>query len=206
MFIYCLKDPDTNEIRYIGKTNNLKQRFHNHKNKITGTHCSNWILKLKANGKVPIMELVEECSNDIWQEREIYWIAQYPNLTNHTIGGDGCLGATHSLETRQKMSLSRAGKSTYWSKNPLSDEHKNKISISMKARDSFNFKDGYKHSSQTIEKFKGRKCNAKLTLEDVVKIKNSTDTLKVLSLKYSVSISTIHNIKTGKSWSDIDAN
>ena len=93
MKIYCLKDPITNEIRYIGKTVNLKERLANHiyKSKSSKTHCASWIKSLISKGFKPIIQEIEECEN--WQEREIYWIEYYKSqgasLTNHTIGGEG---------------------------------------------------------------------------------------------------------------------
>ena len=89
--IYCLKNPKTLEIRYIGFTSQkylstrLAQHFfsanHNYK-----THVANWIRKI---GKKPIIELIEICNKDNWKEREIYWINQYSNLTNIKEGGNG---------------------------------------------------------------------------------------------------------------------
>ena len=83
--IYVLKHPDTLEVRYVGKTvRSLSRRLGNHIANAKGNkhnkHLSNWILKIIAEGKKPIIELLEECEHSIWQEREKYWISQFDNL------------------------------------------------------------------------------------------------------------------------------
>lgn len=96
-FIYSLVDPITNQIRYVGKTVNLEQRLYNHINHAKTMkykrHVYYWINSLLKQGKLPIMNVLEECKTD-WQEREQYWIEQHKeNLCNHTLGGEGRLGS-----------------------------------------------------------------------------------------------------------------
>ena len=156
--IYVLKHPDTLEVRYVGKTvRKLSRRLGNHVANAKGNqhnkHLSHWILKLLKEGKRPIIELVETCTYDIWQERERYWIRQFPNLINLTEGGDGCIGFLHSPETRKKISLLRKGKKhtqewrDYMSRTlkgrKLTQEHKDKISAANRGR---------KHSEETRKK------------------------------------------------------
>lgn len=95
-FIYSLSDPDTNEIRYIGKANNLKYRLwahiHEAKNNLRNQHKCNWINTLLKKDKKPVIDIIEEVSIDNWQVREIYWISQFTtwgfNLINKTSGGE----------------------------------------------------------------------------------------------------------------------
>jgi hypothetical protein len=93
--VYCLKDPITFEIKYIGFTRStLSTRFSQHKHealkKNTLSHCYNWFRKCVNNGKMPIIELLEDnISINKWGEREQYWINQYNNLTNQKNGGCG---------------------------------------------------------------------------------------------------------------------
>ena len=56
VYIYTLTDPITNQVRYVGKTKNLKQRRHNHLNKCLdkNTHKRNWINSLRKIEKRPI--------------------------------------------------------------------------------------------------------------------------------------------------------
>lgn len=147
--IYTLKHPDTLEVRYVGKTvRSLSRRLGNHidnaKRSKHNKHLSNWILNILSNGKRPIIELIEEVDNSVWQERERYWITQYPNLINLTEGGDGCKGFLHDEATRIKCGLANIGrKHTQEFKDAmskrlkgisLSEEHKAKIGLANKGK------------------------------------------------------------------------
>jgi hypothetical protein len=92
IYIYALKDPINNEIKYIGKTNNIKRRYNNHLqevNKGINTKKVNWIRKLKENNTKPILEVLEICSDINWQEKEMYWIDIINPKCNQTTGGGG---------------------------------------------------------------------------------------------------------------------
>ena len=96
-YIYKLTDPITLQIRYIGKTINLEQRLYNHirtaKKMTYKRHICYWINSLLKQGKLPVMEVLEECDIN-WQEKEQYWIDFYKgNLCNHTLGGEGRIGS-----------------------------------------------------------------------------------------------------------------
>ena len=147
--IYTLKHPDTLEVRYVGKTvRSLSRRLGNHIANAKGNkhnkHLSNWILNILSNGKRPIIELIEEVDNSVWQERERYWITQYPNLINLTEGGDGCKGFLHDEATRIKCGLPNIGKkhtqefrdaiSNRFKGISLSKEHKAKIGLANKGK------------------------------------------------------------------------
>lgn len=147
--IYILKHPDTLEVRYVGKTiRSLSRRLGNHvdnaKRSKHNKHLSNWILGILAIGKRPIIELIEEVDNSIWQERKRYWISQYPNLINLTIGGDGCEGFLHDEATRIKCGLVNIGRrhtqefkdamSARLKGKNLSDEHKARIGNANKGK------------------------------------------------------------------------
>lgn len=147
--IYTLKHPDTLEVRYVGKTvRSLSRRLGNHidnaKRSRHNKHLSNWILSILSNGKRPIIELIEEVDNSVWQEREKYWITQYPNLINLTEGGDGCRGFLHDEATRIKCGKTNIGrKHTQEFKDAISnrlkginltEEHKAKIGLANKGK------------------------------------------------------------------------
>lgn len=106
-----LKDPDTLLPRYIGVTSvSLSARLSHHKwesRKLPGTHKRNWIKSLLKVGKIPIIQLIEECSEDNWEEREMYWIRYYSNLTNNHIGGAGV------IRDRKSDSIQRSAQSKY---------------------------------------------------------------------------------------------
>lgn len=114
--IYSLNDPDTLEIKYIGKTvQKLEKRLSGHITKAKynrTTHCSCWIYSLLLKNKRPIIQLIEECLEDVWVEREQYWIRYYKELIcNHSIGGEnGSLGYTCTVEHKNKISKSLIGR------------------------------------------------------------------------------------------------
>jgi hypothetical protein len=147
--IYTLKHPSTLEVRYVGKTvRSLSRRLGNHIANAKGNkhnkHLSNWILNILSDGKRPVIELIEEVDNSVWQERERYWITQYPNLINLTEGGDGCKGFLHDEATRIKCGLHNVGKkhtqdfkdaiSNRFKGVSLSEEHKARIGAANKGK------------------------------------------------------------------------
>ena len=94
-FIYALKDPRTNIIRYVGKANDPYVRYGHHliKCRDKNTHKRNWINNLKNNNLKPILEILEEVPIDKWKEYEKMYIKKYLDegcdLMNYTDGGDG---------------------------------------------------------------------------------------------------------------------
>lgn len=193
--IYTLKHPDTLEVRYVGKTvRSLSRRLGNHIANAKGNkhnkHLSNWILNTLKENKKPIIELLETCQSDIWQEREQYWISQFPNLINLTAGGDGCIGFIHNSEAIEKIRQSKIGTKhsiefkEAMSKRlkgvPLSEEHKSKIGLANKGRRASDttrkkLSESHKGISQSEESKRKRSESIKLwwakrkSIEDIVK-------------------------------------
>lgn len=95
VFIYALKEPDTGEIRYVGKTSNPDKRFHEHidNNPREKTRKYYWIQSLKSRGLEPVLEILDEVSGEHWRQWEVAYIEFFQeqgwNLTNGTPGGDG---------------------------------------------------------------------------------------------------------------------
>jgi group I intron endonuclease len=94
-FIYALIDPRDGQIRYIGKTNNTKQRLQNHCNpaRYQKTHKFNWIKLLRSKGLKPQIKVIEEIPVSQWKKREKYWIYYFKKqgckLVNTCGGGEG---------------------------------------------------------------------------------------------------------------------
>ena len=131
-YIYTLSDPITGEIRYVGKTSSLKRRIYAHINECKGdrkSHKINWIKSLLEKNERPLISILDVINKSDWQYWEQYWIEQFKqwgfNLTNLTKGGDGGQGYKHTNLNKKKMRDSKLGK-------PLSEEHKEKISKSVK--------------------------------------------------------------------------
>lgn len=153
--IYILIDPETQQVRYVGKANNVSERYKAHLNRARNhqIHKLNWINSLKKKGLKPIIEVVDIVPINEWIFWETYWIAQFKswgfNLINYTIGGDG---ATFSNETtfkkgqiayndsntiirckncskEFKISPSRIGKKKYCCKQCYAESKKGKTSV-----------------------------------------------------------------------------
>lgn len=112
--IYALLDPFTSEVRYVGKSVDVKRRWygHCHDNYRNQTYSANWIRSLKPHRPhFIILETVEHFSD--WIEAEMFWIAYLrslgANLTNLTLGGEGLNGFTPSKETIAKIRLKTIG-------------------------------------------------------------------------------------------------
>src|ERR1035437_1716286 len=95
-FIYGLIDPISNQLRYIGKTNNMVARYRSHLSthkSRSNIHKINWVLKLKRLGCKPEIEIIDIVNTGEWRYWEIFWVAYYKwigcDLLNYTIGGDG---------------------------------------------------------------------------------------------------------------------
>lgn len=149
--IYVLIDPNTNEIRYVGKTSNLARRLTTHyspSNLKPNTHKNNWLKKLLTNNQKAIVSIVQECeTKEELDQLEKMWIVNYKilgcNLVNGTDGGEGgktsnrtgannpMYGRKHSKETKLKMSNKSVG-NTRWLGKKHTEETKKKMSDSRK--------------------------------------------------------------------------
>ena len=130
--IYVLLEPDTNNVRYVGKAVDLYTRIRNHykpSRLIDKTHKNNWLNKLLNKGKYVKVNIVEQLDDEnLLNEAEKKWIKHYKDLgcdlTNGTEGGDGGKMSPESIE---KMKSKKTGVK-------LSEEHKQKISEGNKGR------------------------------------------------------------------------
>lgn len=131
MIIYTISDPETKEVRYVGKSAVGESRWKEH---LKGsslklrTHKNNWLRSLVSKGLSPVFTVIETVESEAQLDaREIYWIAAYRDmgarLTNATNGGEGSTGRVLSLETRQKQSQKRI---EYYSKLEVIPEPVNK--------------------------------------------------------------------------------
>lgn len=147
-YIYALIDPATREVRYVGKTVAPKQRlsYHIYAARIlrARTYAASWIRGLLAQALVPEMQILEECSDETWRDRERFWIRKYKcdaRLTNLTDGGDGMTGWNPSDETRAKWSIANSHRT-------LSAEARRNMSEAAKKRGA-SWRLGQRHTEQT---------------------------------------------------------
>lgn len=108
--IYTLADPDTGEVRYIGKTvKSLATRLsaHIHSYKRERNHRVHWIKSIVLSGKKPAIAYLDNCPWDESQELERYWIQQFTcwgfNLVNSSLGGEGTLGTSMSDSVKRDL-------------------------------------------------------------------------------------------------------
>lgn len=136
--IYCLIDPRTNKIRYVGKADDPDDRLKHHLRERETTHKAKWIVSLKKRGLQPRLAILEEVRPGAWKEREQFWIAylreQGCDLTNLTKGGDGTIGFRHSEKTKARLSEAKRGIPS-WNKGiPWGEDAKRKMSESRKGK------------------------------------------------------------------------
>lgn len=94
VYIYGLRDPNTEQIRYIGKASDPQARFYQHMGLYpsdVNQHKKAWLRSLISNNQKPDLVILEEISSSIWEDRERWWIRHgkennWP-LTNLTGGG-----------------------------------------------------------------------------------------------------------------------
>jgi hypothetical protein len=131
--IYCLKNPISNEIRYIGKTIRsleirLKEHIHHaNSNNKKKYRVHFWIKSL--NGIKPNIELLEICNENDWEEREKFYISKYNNLTNLALGGKSIHGYALSNEHKLKISIANKGKEV--SKEAKEKMRKSRLNVQM---------------------------------------------------------------------------
>lgn len=119
--IYCMIDPRTAEVRYIGKTErSLKERIaeHYYQRNYRDYPVNLWIRELVNLGLKPLSMTLDEIDFNDWEEHEIYWVKTMRDsgfsLLNMTGGGDGFIITSEQMkeiwrrpETREKHRLHR---------------------------------------------------------------------------------------------------
>ena len=185
---------------YIGQSVDIKTRFRKYKylNCKRQTYLYNSFQKYGVENHT--FEIIEECTLEQLNEREIYWGTYYNVLNKNGLNlrlGDA--NGKCSEETKQKIGKGNKNKI-------MSEEAKNNISKALKGRkitwDTPGPK-GYKHSEESKEKMRKPRVNKwereKLVSEPIVKEireKYSTNTYSKsdLSREYNLSWGTIKNI------------
>lgn len=122
-FIYALCEPDTGEVRYVGKADKPEERYRNHlKDRRGRCHRIYWIQSILHKGQKPVLEILDEVPAEFWPQWEVayiqFFLEQGFNLVNSNAGGEGSLAPTpevcakirnwhlgrkHSQETLSKL-------------------------------------------------------------------------------------------------------
>ena len=200
--IYALIDPNTEQIRYVGKTIHCpKKRLQNHLCEKGKTYKCNWIKSL--NGKIPELLILDIVSKNDWIFWEQYWISQCKTwgfkLTNCTSGGEGHSGFSPSLETIQKRSCKLKGsKRTDDQKRKMSEsrlgmiftkKHIENLSLSHK---------GKSPTRKAIENSAKKRLRKIIQLDENLNFIKEWDSIKDAALYYKVNNSSIGHCCAGR--------
>lgn len=114
---------------YIGQSVDIESRWKSHlyelKKNIHGNeHIQRAWNKYGSNNFT--FEIIEECENDVLNNRELYWMNELKPQYNIAGGGDSIYTMLES--TKKKISESQSGYNNYWYGKKLSIEHKKKLS------------------------------------------------------------------------------
>jgi group I intron endonuclease len=211
---------------YIGKSEkDIEKRWKSHLTLLNNNKHYNPHLQYAFNKNYEVFEfsIVEICSVEDCNEREIYWIKEY-NSCNHkygynlTYGGEGGLMCAESLEKMMKSSIGR--KHTQETKDKISKAHeglrhteeaKKKMSLSSIGKPTWNKGKTGIYSEETLRKIsigstKNQRENPitgdkhyrymKFTDEqllEMLKLKNDGLTYRKIALKFNISPGTVRN-------------
>lgn len=182
-FIYCLAEPHSGVIRYVGKSNNPAQRLRSHLKDKMSCHRTTWLAGLSRKGLRPMLVLLEKCPEETWEERERHWIKflreNGADLVNNTDGGEGVTG--HSPELRAKMSAAMKGRPapnkgkhhTPETRARLSMLHRGKAMLPQTRAAIARANIGLKRSSETRAKMGATKIGKPLSSEHRSRIGNT---------------------------------
>ena len=109
-YIYMIKNLLNNKI-YIGQTKNFQNRISGHI-RDSRDEMSHLKLSMRNYGVENFsFELIEECLDDLVNDRERYWIAYYDSFNSekgYNLTSGGCSLFAHSEETKRKIREKRA--------------------------------------------------------------------------------------------------
>ena len=206
MGIYKITNLVNNKI-YVGSSTNIKKRWRDHKwylkeNKHHNSHLQASVNKYGIGLFKFNIELECDVKLLLIEERKV--INKY-NSNDRTCGYNvndpehAFLNKKHSEETKKKLSLQKIG-----NKNPMYGKFGNKHpnydkKMSLKSRN--------KMSLSKIGIPTNRRNNSKLMPKDIIEIRRMYYVEKIsqpkIAIIYYVSYSTINNIITKKTWSNV---
>jgi hypothetical protein len=207
LIIYALTEPDTGEIRYVGKTfRPAKRRLRRHvclSNLKGNSHKERWIRKLVAAGKEPKIIVLQTClSADELANAERFHIAKLrtegARLTNTADGGDGGSGP-HTNESKEKIRQALTGKGR-------SESHRincGLASLGRKASPATRLKLSIMRRGKRLPPTHGElNARAKLTESQVEEIRSLAGafSLRVLGRRFGVSKTVVERIQKGRLW------
>jgi predicted GIY-YIG superfamily endonuclease len=80
-FIYTLSCPISGDVRYVGKSNDPKGRFSEHRRMRGNNHLkNNWIKELLDQNLRPVLTTIDEILISEWKEKEKFYISKFTDL------------------------------------------------------------------------------------------------------------------------------
>ena len=204
-----------NGLIYIGCTiNSLEKRFGEHLSRcFTSDYKSKLYNSMKKYGQENFtIELIEECDLNIIYETEKKYVEQYDsynNGLNSTIGGEGCLGYTHSPEIRQKISENTKNGNSHKGKTyeELYGDRAEEEKLKRKTASGWNKMTEEERNVRVNNIKNASRKNAKYSIDLVKEIKQKIiDGVKIKELKKNypqVYDNFFYDIKNGRRWSDL---
>lgn len=194
--VYTISDPTTMEVRYVGKTNDIRQRKRSHIQVARWnpkTYVQRWISSIIKQGREPIFTMIQRCGScECAYEAEAYWIKEFfrrgYRLCNLTCGIDGEVGEEYK-NTTNKRSVSHLGKK-------MSEESRRNLSESLKRAYAnpevrLRVSIAKKGISRSIE------CRRRLSISKRILTNSQIRELKSLKSKHSFSqLGKIFGVKT----------
>ena len=201
-YVYTLSDPRTNEVRYIGKTLYLNNRFSNHlaTSKFGKSHKKNWIKNLLKNNLKPVIEVLEEFDNEEdTLKAEAYWIQQF-KAWNFKLTNLIEYGVTNSFiwteKSRKKLSQSKIGQiATQETRNKLSKLKKEKFK-----NDNFKKKILNNLPKNLSGENNGNALLKEFQVLEIIKRINNKEKAKSICKDYEVKYYVIDRIKRKETW------
>jgi len=206
-----------NGLIYIGCTvNSLEKRFGEHLSRcFTSEHKSKLYNSMKKYGQENFtIELIEECDLNVIYETEKKYIESYDsydNGLNSTIGGEGCLGYSHSPKMRVKISESLRNGNSHKGKTyeelygDKADEQKEKRRLSVKK--GWGLMSDEDKQNRIIKTTETLQKTSKYSVELVIDVKNRLkEGYKIKQLKElypEVKDHFFYDIKNGRRWVNI---
>ena len=152
-FIYVLIDPFTNQVRYVGKADNLKNRLYNHVKSLSKkTKKISWIKSLIKKGVEPEISDIDYVLKSEWEFWEMHYISLYKswgfkltNGDNGGVGGCGRISRKMSDVTKEKIRQCKLN---------MSDEYRSKLrlaNLGKKASKQQRLNQSIAHKNQTNE-------------------------------------------------------
>ena len=210
-FIYILIDPRNNQVRYVGKTDNIRKRYNHHLIDNYKSYKTAWIKSLKNEKLKPIMEVIDEVPLNEWVFWEKYWISQMKawgfKLTNLSNGGEGfasgLLNPAHLPHVKELKSKHHKGKA-------IPQEMRDRISQTLSGRKNPEHSkkmSGRKQSEEIKQKtsiaLRGThsKINENIAKEIKKMVNGDTNkTMREIGQIFGVSKDIVKKIKYNKTW------